>query len=117
MSRSSRRPTSPSGRALTKCSAPRTAASAWSRRRTAQAANRAAKSAEAASMAVTGASRLSKVGKAAGVVGVAVDGAIRVKSAVETEKKYQAGDLTGEERVTAHAKNASGMAGGLGGAW
>jgi len=82
----------------------------------AQAAGRAAKSAEATSKIGAGASTLSKVGKAAGVVGVAVDGAIRMNSAVETEKKYQAGDLTGEERVTAHAKNAAGMAGGLGGA-
>jgi hypothetical protein len=51
---------------------------------------------------------IAKVGKAAGVAGAVVDGGFRVASAVETERKFQRGEISNEERVTAHAKNAAG---------
>ncbi len=79
--------------------------------------SRAATTAKAASKVAAGARSLSSVAKAAGVAGVAVDGAMRAASAIDTEQKYQAGEITQDERITAHAKNAAGMAGGLSGAW
>lgn len=60
---------------------------------------------------------LGKIGKAAGVASAVVDGGIRVASALETEKKFQDGVISNDERATAHAKNAAGYAGGLAGAW
>jgi hypothetical protein len=66
--------------------------------------------------AATGASTLSKVGKAAGVIGVAVDGGVRIHSAIETEKKFERGEISEKEREITHAKNAAGMAGGWCGA-
>jgi len=82
----------------------------------AQSAGQAAKTAEAASKAASGASTLSKVGKAAGVVGIAVDGGMRINSALETEKKFERGEISKKEREMAHSKNAAGMAGGWCGA-
>ena len=60
---------------------------------------------------------ISKVVKVAGVAGVALDGAVRVTSAIDTEKQYQSGEISTEQRVTTHAQNAVGMTCGLGGAW
>lgn len=84
--------------------------------KTVQSAGQAAKTAEATSKAATGASTLSKVGKVAGVVGIAVDGGVRVHSAIETEKKFERGEISDKEREISHAKNAAGMAGGWCGA-
>lgn len=83
----------------------------------AQSAGQATKSAEAVSKAAAGASKLAKIGKTAGVVGIVVDGGLRVTSAVETEKMYRSGTISNRDRVAAHVKNAGGMAGGLSGAW
>lgn len=82
----------------------------------AQSAGQAARTAEAASKAASGASTLSKVGKAAGVVGIAVDGGLRINSAIETEKRFEKGEISDKGREMAHAKNAAGMAGGWCGA-
>jgi hypothetical protein len=82
----------------------------------AQSAGQVARTAEAASTAASGATTLSKVGKAAGVVGIAVDGGLRINSALETEKKFENGEISDKERELTHAKNAAGMAGGWCGA-
>jgi hypothetical protein len=82
----------------------------------AQSAGQAVKTAEGASKAATGASTLSKVGKTAGVIGIAIDGGIRIHSAIETERKFERGEISDKDRELAHAKNAAGMAGGWCGA-
>lgn len=61
-----------------------------------QPAGQAAKTVETSSMAATGASTLSKVGKVAGVIGIAVDGGIRVHTAIETEMKFEGGRYLGQ---------------------
>jgi hypothetical protein len=81
-----------------------------------RAAGQAAKTAEAASTVTAGAKMLSKVGKAAGVAAIVVDGAVRVNSAIEVEKKFESGEISDKEREMAHAKYAAGMVGGWGGA-
>lgn len=49
--------------------------------------------------------------------GVAVDGVIRVIDGIETERMYEAGQISDRDRVVAHGRNAGGMAGGLAGAY
>lgn len=84
--------------------------------KSAQAASQTAKAAEGAAKAARGASTLSKVGRAAGVVGVAIDGGVRINSAMGTEQEFQSGEISDKQRELAHAKNAAGMAGGWCGA-
>lgn len=59
---------------------------------------------------------LRTVAKGATVVGLVVDGGLRTAEAVEVERQYEAGEITSQERVESHARNAAGMAGGWGGA-
>jgi hypothetical protein len=81
----------------------------------------AAKAASSAVMASEAASHaggaLRTAGKVVGAAGVVLDGGVRIYEASQTEEKYRNGQLTDQERVTAHAKNAAGFGGGLGGAW
>jgi hypothetical protein len=81
-----------------------------------QSAGQAAKTAEATTEAASGASMLSKVGKAAGVAGIAVDAGLRINSAMETETEFEKAAISNKEREMAHARNAAGMAGGWCGA-
>lgn len=81
-----------------------------------QAMSKVAKTTEAASVAATGSSVLSKAGKVAGVAGIAIDGYVRVNSAIETENKFKDGTISQQEREKAHAKNAAGTVGGWTGA-
>jgi hypothetical protein len=66
--------------------------------------------------AKSGGKTLKTVAKAGLVVGVVVDGTVRVYESAETERKFSAGEITLQQREVAHAKNAAGMAGGWGGA-
>jgi len=49
-------------------------------------------------------------------VGVAVDAGFRVDDAAEVERRFDAGEISEQQREVEHAKNAAGMAGGWGGA-
>lgn len=64
----------------------------------------------------TATTSLKIVGKGAVVVGVLVDGGLRVSDGFETERKFSAGEISVQEREVSHAKNAAGMVGGWGGA-
>jgi len=57
------------------------------------------------------------LGKAAGVAGIAVDGASRVNRALKVEKAYRNGEISQHERTVEHAKNVAGCVGGWTGAW
>jgi hypothetical protein len=61
------------------------------------------------------------VARNAPVIGVAIDGGLRVKDSMETERKFAFGEISQQERVVSHVENAAGMAGGWagagGGAW
>ena len=59
---------------------------------------------------------LRTVAKGALLVGVAVDTGFRVNDGIETERRFEAGEISVHEREIAHAKNVAGMAGGWGGA-
>lgn len=48
---------------------------------------------------------------------VVLDGGMRVVDGIETERQFEAGEISGKERVIAHSRNAAGMAGGLSGAY
>ena len=62
-----------------------------------------------------------KLGRAAGKVlvpvGVAIDGAYRVKDATHVEQQFASGQITQHEREARHAKNGAGLVGGWSGAW
>lgn len=75
------------------------------------------KSTQLQTTVAAGASALSKVVKVAGPASTVVDGVSRFNSALETENRYQGGELTFGSRNTAHAKNVAGLAGGITGAW
>ncbi|HEV3004982.1 MAG TPA: hypothetical protein VGX78_11000, partial [Pirellulales bacterium] len=64
-----------------------------------------------------GSAALNTLGKAALIVGVTVDGGLRIKDGMETERQFAEGEISHEQREVAHAKNAAGMAGGWGGAF
>ena len=59
---------------------------------------------------------LKVVAKGAAVAGVAIDGGLRIRDGLETERKFASGEITVREREVSQAKNAAGMAGGWGGA-
>jgi hypothetical protein len=79
---------------------------------------RGAGSTDGVAAAVRGASgkALRSAAKATVVVGVVVDGGMRVNDAVDVEKRYAHGELSKHERVVKHAGNAGGFGGGWGGA-
>jgi len=80
---------------------------------TSKAAGNAGKAAgNAGKAAGNAAGTLSTIGMAAGAAGLAVDGGIRIHAALETERKYEKGEISVQERELAHAKNAAGAAGG-----
>ena len=49
--------------------------------------------------------------------GVAIDAGMRVIDGSETERRFEAGEISGRERTVAHGRNAAGMAGGMAGAY
>jgi hypothetical protein len=49
--------------------------------------------------------------------GVAIDAGMRVIDGIETERRFEAGEISGRERTVAHGRNAAGMAGGMAGAY
>jgi hypothetical protein len=49
--------------------------------------------------------------------GIALDAGMRVLDAVETERKFEAGEISCRERDIAHGRNAVGMVGGMAGAY
>lgn len=55
-------------------------------------------------------------GKVAIPVAVAVDAGFRASDAMESEARFQSGQISEQEREVQHARNAAGMAGGWGGA-
>ncbi|HET6880803.1 MAG TPA: hypothetical protein VFI31_11650 [Pirellulales bacterium] len=59
---------------------------------------------------------LKTTAKAAVVIGVAVDGTLRVEDAMKTEEQFARGEISQQQREVAHTKNAAGMAGGWAGA-
>jgi hypothetical protein len=71
---------------------------------------------DAARPASTGGTVLRATAKVAVPVAVAVDGGLRIRDGLETERQFQAGEISEQEREVAHARNAAGMAGGWGGA-
>lgn len=50
-------------------------------------------------------------------VGIALDAGVRVMDGVETERKFEAGEISRRERDIAHGRNAAGMVGGMAGAY
>lgn len=50
-------------------------------------------------------------------VGIALDAGMRVVDGVETERKFEAGEISRHERAVAHSRNAAGMVGGMAGAY
>jgi len=50
-------------------------------------------------------------------VGIALDVGMRVVDGVETERKFEAGEISRRERDVAHGRNAAGMVGGMAGAY
>jgi hypothetical protein len=70
----------------------------------------------AARAASTGGTVLRATAKVAVPVAVAADGGLRIRDGLQTERQFQAGEISEQEREVAHAKNAAGMAGGWGGA-
>jgi hypothetical protein len=56
------------------------------------------------------------VTKGAVVVGVVVDAGFRVNEGIATERRFESGEISVQQREVAHAKNLAGMAGGWGGA-
>jgi len=49
--------------------------------------------------------------------GVAIDAGMRVIDGIETERRFEAGEISGRQRTVAHGRNAAGMAGGMAGAY
>ena len=50
-------------------------------------------------------------------VGIALDAGMRIVDGVETERKFEAGEISRRERDVAHGRNAAGMVGGMAGAY
>jgi hypothetical protein len=71
---------------------------------------------DAARAATKGTSLLKAAAKIAVPVAIAVDGGLRIRDGMETERRFEVGDISVHEREVAHAKNVAGMAGGWGGA-
>lgn len=71
---------------------------------------------DAVRVANNGGRMLRTAAKAAVPIAVAVDGGLRISDGIETERQFQAGEISQQQREVAHAKNAAGMAGGWGGA-
>jgi hypothetical protein len=46
-------------------------------------------------------------------VGIALDAGMRVVDGVETERRFEAGEISHHERAVAHGRNAAGMVGGM----
>jgi hypothetical protein len=86
--------------------------------RTARLGDDAVRSADEALVAsgTAGAKVLKGVAKVAVPVAVGVDIGMRAKDAVDVERRFDAGEITQEQRELAHAKNAAGLVGGWGGA-
>ncbi len=63
------------------------------------------------------AERAAKVLKGVAVVAIVADVGQRSWNAIETERAYESGAISREERNLSHATNAAGMAGGWAGAW
>ena len=59
---------------------------------------------------------LRTAGRVAVPVGIALDAGLRVNEGLNIERRFDAGELTEEQREVEHARNAAGMAGGWGGA-
>lgn len=57
------------------------------------------------------------ISKVALPVAIAVDAVSRTLDGQETENRFAAGEITPQQREIIHARNAAGMAGGLGAAW
>jgi hypothetical protein len=86
-------------------------------RNTAQIVDDVARASDDAARAVsTGRTVLRATAKVAVPLAVAADGGLRIRDGLQTERQFQAGEISEEEREVAHAKNAAGMAGGWGGA-
>jgi hypothetical protein len=49
--------------------------------------------------------------------GIALDAGIRVVDGIETERRFEAGEISHRERTVAHGRNAAGMVGGMTGAY
>jgi len=64
----------------------------------------------------TGAKVLKVVSRAAVPVAATIDVGLRGQEAVETEDSFAVGQITQQQRETAHVKNVAGLAGGWGGA-
>lgn len=58
----------------------------------------------------------SKAAKIAGPAGLVIEAGVRGSDVIDTERKFQAGEITEEERRVNHAENAGGLVGGVGGA-
>jgi hypothetical protein len=52
-----------------------------------------------------------------GPAGIAIDAGMRVVDGIETERRYEMGEISGQERTVAHGRNVAGMAGGIAGAY
>ena len=76
----------------------------------------AAEGTRAVTEGVKAASVASKFAKCAGAVGVGVDVGVRGYEACQVETQYKNGQITQNERVKSHVKNAGSFAGGMGGA-
>ena len=50
-------------------------------------------------------------------VGIAVDAGMRVVDSAETERKFEAGEISRHQRDVAHGRNAAGLVGGMAGAY
>lgn len=82
----------------------------------AEGARAAAEGTRAAAESVKAASAACTFAKCAGAVGVGVDVGIRGYEAYQVETQYKNGQITQNERVKSHVKNAGSFAGGMGGA-
>ena len=83
---------------------------------TAKGTRAAAEGTRAVTEGVKAASVASKFAKCAGAVGVGVDVGVRGYEAYQVETQYKNGQITQNERVKSHVKNAGSFAGGMGGA-
>lgn len=64
-----------------------------------------------------GSSALTRASAVLVPVGIALDAGVRVMEGVETERKFEAGEISRRERDIAHGRNAAGMVGGVAGAY
>jgi hypothetical protein len=56
-----------------------------------------------------------KAAKIAGPAGLVLEVGVRTSDVIETERRFDAGEITAEERRVSHGKNAGGMVGGMAG--